>query len=226
MRKIYASIWIFVCLFAGTAVAQDANSASTQKTVEVDIKIVDMEARTPEAMEEVRRDQKRWNQQISEGKIKLIASTRVLVLSNERSSVRIGQRIPIQTQSLPAFRPTSTTQTTQPTLEPLQTAVGVPQIQYENTGLNFEIQPRLRSDSTIDLFFKIELTGLSNDTGKLTPTFINRTLTNAIKVKPNQPTMIFEMYQNELLWAPPPQTNSSTTQRGNFFILLSAKVVE
>lgn len=227
MKNRYASIWVFVCLMAGTALAQDANPASSQKTIAVDIKIVDMEARTPEAIDELTNDQKRWNQLLSEGKVKLIASTKVLALSNERSLVRIGQRVPVQTHTLPAFRPPKNDgSSNQPSQALNEIAVGLPQIQYENTGLNLEIQPRLRPDNTIDLFFRIEMTGLTTDTGRLTPTFLTRALSNSIKLKQNQPTMIFEVYQNELLWTPLAQANSNTAQRGNFFIVLSAKAIE
>jgi hypothetical protein len=227
MKNIYASLWVLVCLVASTAFAQDVNPASAQKTIVVDIKIVDMEARTPEAIDELTNDQKRWNQLLSEGKVKLIASSKILTLSGERSMVRIGQRVPVQTHSLPAFRPPKNDATTnQPSQALNETAVGIPQIQYENTGLNLEIQPRLRQDSTIDMFFKIEMTGLTTDTGRLTPTFLTRTLSNLIKIKQNQPTMIFEVYQNELLWTPLAQANSNNTQRGNFFIVLSAKAIE
>src|SRR5688572_13922964 len=105
MKKIYASVWIVVCLFAITASAQDSTSAPTQKNIAFEIKIVDTDARTLEAMEEIAKDQNRLNQMLSEGKAKLIASTKVYALFNERTFMRVGQRVPIQTATLPTFQP-------------------------------------------------------------------------------------------------------------------------
>ncbi|HTG16792.1 MAG TPA: secretin N-terminal domain-containing protein, partial [Blastocatellia bacterium] len=75
----------------------------------------------------------------SKGKGKLLASTQIHVLDNEQNAVRIGQRVPIQTASLPTFYNPSPGGTGNP---PGQTGgvnnvfgTGIPQIQYENVGL-------------------------------------------------------------------------------------------
>lgn len=230
MKKTYASLWIFVCLFAVPASAQDPGAAPVQKNIVFEIKIVDTDARTLEAMEEIAKDQNRLNQMISEGKAKLVAGTKVVALFNELTSMRIGQRVPIQTASLPTFQPPGTNntnnQTTQQAVGVPQVAHGIPQIQYENTGFNLNFEPRLKRDGTIDLIFKIELTLVSVDTGRLTPTFITRNLASAIKLKQNQPPIILDMFQNEFLSLPTVQATNSTTLRGNFFILLSARTID
>jgi hypothetical protein len=230
MKRIYASLWIFVCLFAVTARAQDSVSATAQKNIVFDLKIVDIEGQTPEAMEAIARDQNRLNQVLSEGKAKLIAGTKVSALLNVKTSMRTGQRVPVQTASLPIFQSPgnhpANSQTPQQGSGAPQPAGGIPQIQYENTGLSLDFEPRLRPDGSIDLFFRIEMTIVSTETGRLTPTFITRTLTSSIKIKQNQPPIILEMFQNEFPAQSPAQTSPANALRGNFFILLSAKVVE
>jgi type II secretory pathway component GspD/PulD (secretin) len=230
MKKIYARVWIVVCLCAVTASAQDSTSAPAQKNIAFEIKIVDTDARTLEAMEEIAKDQNRLNQMISEGKAKLVASTKVYALFNERTFMRIGQRVPIQTATLPTFQPpgsnSANNQTPLPAVGAGQLAQGIPQIQYENTGFNLEFEPRVKRDGTIDLVYKIELTIVSTDTGRLTPTFINRNLMSSIKIKQQQPPIILDMFQNEFLSLPSAQPNPANTLRGNFFILLSAKVID
>jgi type II secretory pathway component GspD/PulD (secretin) len=230
MKKIYASVWVLVCLFAVTANAQDSTSAPAQKNIAFEIKIVDTDARTLEAMEEIARDQNRLNQLITEGKAKLVAGTKVVALFNERTSMRIGQRVPIQTATLPTFQAPGSNpannQTPQPAVGVPQVAHGVPQIQYESTGFTLEFEPRVKRDGTIDLVFKIELTIVSTDTGRLTPTFITRNLMSSIKIKQQQPPIILDMFQNEFLSLPSAQPNPANPLRGNFFILLSARVID
>src|SRR5215510_7798263 len=85
----------------------------------------------------------------NKGKAKLLASTQVHVLDNEQNAVRIGQRVPIQTASLPTYSPinASTNTTKGNALNPNDQTLGlnnvfgygVPQIQYENVGLNIDL---------------------------------------------------------------------------------------
>jgi hypothetical protein len=230
MKIIYASVWIFVCLLALPTAAQDSGSAPAQKNIVFEIKIVDTEARTLEAMEEIARDQNSLNQMISEGKAKLVAGTKAYALMNERTYMRIGQRVPIQTATLPTSQPpgsnNANNQTPQPAVGVPQLTQGIPQIQYENTGFNLDFEPRLKRDGTIDLTYKIELTIVTADTGRLTPTFITRNLMSSIKIKQNQAPIVLDMFYNEFLSLASAQANNATTLRGNFFILLSARTIE
>src|SRR5689334_18507611 len=105
MKKTYAILWLFVCLFAVSARAQDSGAASTGKTIAFEIKIIDADTRTLEAVELIAKDPGKLTQMIAEGKAKLTASTKVQVLSGELAMVRIGQRVPVQTAAFPAFQP-------------------------------------------------------------------------------------------------------------------------
>ena len=230
MKKIYASLWIFVCLFAVTTRAQDSGLASAQKNIVFDVKVVDIDAQTSEAMEAIARDQNRLNQMLSEGKAKLIAGTKISTLLNAKTSMRTGQRVPVQTATFPTFQSlrnnNANSQPPQQGSGVPQPVGGIPQIQYENTGLSLDFEPRLKPDGSIDLTFRIESTTVSSHTGSLTPTFITRVLTSSIKIKQNQPPIILEMFQNEFPAQSSTQTSSANTPRGNFFILLSAKVID
>jgi hypothetical protein len=230
MKAIYASLWIFVCLFAVPARGQERGAAQPQNNIVFDVKIVDTEARTAEAMEAIASNQNSLNQNLAEGKAKLVAGTKVHTLLNQRTVMRIGQRVPVQAASLPAFQPSSSNQQNFP---PAQSTTGIvqglaliPQIQYENTGFHLEFEPRLQVDGTIDLLFKIELTILSSESGRLTPTFITRNMSGVIKIKQNQPPMVLEMFQNDFSGQAPAQNSPANPFRGNFFVLLSAKTID
>jgi type II secretory pathway component GspD/PulD (secretin) len=230
MKRIYASLWIFVCLFAVTARAQDGGLAAAQKNIVFDVKIVDIDAQTSEAMEAIASNQNRLNQMLSEGKAKLIAGTKVSALLNAKTSMRTGQRVPVQSATFPTFQsPRNNNANSQ--IPPQgsgvpQPAAGIPHIQYENTGLSLDFESRLKPDGLIDLIFRIEMTTLSSHTGNLTPTFITRILTSSIKIKQNQPPIILEMFQNEFPVQSSAQASPANPLRSNFFILLSAKVVD
>ena len=143
----------------------------------------------------------------NKGKSKLLASTQIHVLDNEANAVRIGQRVPIQTASLPSFgNVTDTTRNRGNNQNNLGTndlslglngafGVGIPQIQYENVGLNIDITPNVFEDD-VQMKMKVESTSVDGSTGKLTPTFNQRTMTSVARVKDGQTTLVAGVSQN------------------------------
>jgi len=141
----------------------------------------------------------------NKGKAKLLASTQVHVLDNEANAVRIGQRVPIQTASLPTYAQPITTATSgkgnglnQNDLSlGLNNAFGygVPQIQYENVGLNIDITPNVYEDD-VQMKMKVETTSVDSSTGKLTPSFNQRTMTSVARVKDGQTTLVAGVSQD------------------------------
>jgi general secretion pathway protein D len=142
------------------------------------------------------------------GKAKLLAATQVHVLDDQDQSIRIGQRVPIQTASLPTYQPTSTVASAagaQQNGVPLNNqfagvngafAQGIPQIQYENVGLNIDMKPKVFEDE-IEMKMKIESTSLDRSTGNFTPSFNQRTMSSMARVKDGQTTMVAGVSQDE-----------------------------
>ena len=142
------------------------------------------------------------------GKAKLLASTQVHVLDNESNVVRIGQRVPIQTASLPTFNSVSSQDQRRANQ---QAGVGgsndftsglggaflggIPQIQYENVGLNIDIKPVVFEDE-VQMDMNIETTSVNASTGKLTPSFNQRTMKSKARVRDGQTTLIAGVSQN------------------------------
>jgi general secretion pathway protein D len=143
----------------------------------------------------------------NKGKSKLLASTQIHVLDNEANAVRIGQRVPIQTASLPSFTNVSDTTRNRGTNQSGLASndlslglggafgVGIPQIQYENVGLNIDITPNVYEDD-VQMKMKVESTSVDSSTGKLTPTFNQRTMTSVARVKDGQTTLVAGVSQN------------------------------
>ena len=143
----------------------------------------------------------------NKGKAKLLASTQIHVLDNEANTVRIGQRVPIQTASLPSYGTPSNQSLKQAAnqsgVNPSDVnfglgnafGIGIPQIQYENVGLNLDITPNVYEDD-VQMKMKIETTSVDSSTGKFTPTFNQRTMSSVARVKDGQTTMVAGVSQN------------------------------
>ncbi|HKP85255.1 MAG TPA: secretin N-terminal domain-containing protein [Blastocatellia bacterium] len=141
------------------------------------------------------------------GKAKLLASTQVHVIDGESNTVRIGQRVPIQTASLPTFgNVTDNTRNRGNNTNGLNSGdislgvngalgFGIPQIQYENVGLNIDVKPTVFEDE-VQMTLKIESTSVDQSTGKLTPSFNQRTMNSVARVKDGQNTLVAGVSQN------------------------------
>jgi general secretion pathway protein D len=129
------------------------------------------------------------------GKSKLLASTQVHVIDGEAHAIRIGQRVPIRTATLPTFGTTPTTGTGGTTNPQPISGFGIDQIQYESVGLNIDMTPTVFEDD-VQMKMKIESSSVDGSTSSLTPTFNQRTMSSIARVKDGQTTMIAGVSQN------------------------------
>src|SRR5215471_9652859 len=145
----------------------------------------------------------------STGNAKLLASTQVHVLDGEQHTIRLGQRVPIQTASYPFVGNPLTPNTPTPNTPGVPGApsnpvnnlassafgFGIPQIQYENVGLNIDMTPTVTSDE-VQMKMKIDSTSIDGSTSTLTPTFNQTTMSAVAKIRDGQTTMIAGISQN------------------------------
>jgi general secretion pathway protein D len=141
------------------------------------------------------------------GKAKLLASTQVHVLDDQDQSIKIGQRVPIQTAFIPSYTGTSVNvgrngQVNNPN-DPTSNfnsfglgGSGYPQIQYENVGLNIDMKPNVYEDE-VQLKMKIESSSLDKSTGKFTPSFNQRQMSSMARIRDGQTTLIAGVSQTE-----------------------------
>jgi Flp pilus assembly secretin CpaC len=242
--KLYSIAIALVCLLAAPASAQEAKPVTrpVERTIVLDISMVEVNLNRTEDLEKIAKDKTRLDALIAEGKARPVASLQMRTRSGEQATARIGQRVPIQTGSLPIYNAPADRQrrssNQQPGADPNEVMVtntgafsgaGMPQIQYENTGLNIDAAPSIVANDLVEVRLKIEMTGLDKSTGNFTPTFIQRTVSDIVRVRQGESTLLMGLVQHEALW--PSQTQSSRTQpadqpRGSFVVLLTARVLD
>lgn len=138
------------------------------------------------------------------GKAKLLASTQIHALDNESNKVNIGQRVPIQTAALPSGfiqqptgRQNQNQNQTQQTIDQFfGGSFGIPQIQYENVGLNIDMQPTVFEDE-VQIKMSLETSSIDLASGRLTPTFNQRKMSSVARIRDGQTTMIAGVSQTE-----------------------------
>jgi general secretion pathway protein D len=143
------------------------------------------------------------------GKAKLLASTQVHVLDDQDQSIKIGQRVPIQTAFIPSYNTVVNTgrngQVNPADPNSLLNGginnfgfggAGYPQIQYENVGLNIDMKPNVYEDE-VQLKMKIESSSVDRSTGNFTPSFNQRQMSSMARIRDGQTTLIAGVTQTE-----------------------------
>jgi general secretion pathway protein D len=203
--KLCSRVVALVFLLALSAAAQEPKPASqaVARTVVIDIDILDVNPDQRGEIEKTIRDKRSVERLITDGKARPIAGIQVRARSGETASARMGQRVPIQT---------STTA----------------QIQYENTGLNVDVEPRLLDGDRISVKLKIDLTAVVRNENSLTPTFVQRNVNDVVNVRQGEPALLVSVTQHEGLLPALPRTSSKPGDLvgGNFVIVLTARVVD
>ncbi len=127
------------------------------------------------------------------GRSRLIDSLQVHALDGQQVTANVGQRIPIQTASLPtSFATLQQGQQDQNVQDRFinSFSLGVPQIEYQNVGLNVTVTPTIYSDDDVKLEMEIETSGVQAGPTSLTPIFTTRRLQSVATVKTGQAAMM------------------------------------
>lgn len=206
--KLCSRVMALVFLLVLTAAAQEGKQTSqpSARTIVLDIDIIDLNPEQRGEFEKILRDKRSLDRMIADGKARPIAGIQLRARSGGQATARMGQRVPVQAST---------------------TAQGTPQIQYENTGLNVNVEPRIEGD-WITIKLSMDLTAVVRNENVLTPTFVQRTVSDFVHVRPGEPALLVSVTQYEGLLPSLPRTGSKPGDYGggNFVIVLTARLVD
>ena len=227
MSRRLTAVVLSVCAIVSIAPStkSQARSATRVKGIVLEMSIIEMTGAPADAIENIERTKDQLARLVNEGKARLVTNLQVRTRPGESFNARIGQRVPIQTATLPAFQ--ANDRIREPA-QPQRASLAVPQIAYENTGLVVEGSLVATSNGLIDIRLNLEVTGLDRNTGSLTPTFTQRTLTDVVRMKISDTAVLMGLTQPE-----PPSltdiasgTGAAKLSRGIFMVVLTTKPVQ
>lgn len=126
---------------------------------------------------------------------KLIASTQIHAFSGEKSTARIGQRVPVQTaQTFPFGGINNTGTTTGNVNTGIGFGGGFPVFNYEPTGLTLNFKPQVFPNLDVQVEMEIESKEVFNPGA--TPTFTERKITGTARIQNNRTMMIASIAQD------------------------------
>jgi hypothetical protein len=213
----------------GPALAQsdDKRLAQAKQTIVMDIRIIEADAGAANGLEKRTPDQKQFDDLIAEGKAKLIAEVELMAANNRSVTAHIGQRVPVQTASIPVAGPRNPLDRDQKDQTLAAFGFGVPQIQYQNTGISVTAAPTRMGDGKISVALSLTLSDFNTSIGSLTPIFVSRDIHTEIIVGDGETAAILNALQRDRL-APAGQQPARTSGNAGsrFLILLGAHSVD
>jgi general secretion pathway protein D len=124
---------------------------------------------------------------------RLLFSTAVHAFDDEKSSTRVGSKVPVQTASVySGLVPTTGTGTatgTGATANNIFGSGGYPVIQYEDVGLNLDFKPKVYPNQDVQVSMSIESKDEASGPDPLTPIFTQRKIEGVARI-PNGRTMM------------------------------------
>jgi general secretion pathway protein D len=129
------------------------------------------------------------------GRTRLLDRTQVHAFEGEATNINIGQKVPVQTASVPTY---TTTTPTGPGVTPGIYGNGYPVIQYQDTGLTLKFTPTVFPNQDVQV--KLEITSSIPQAvaggSALTPAFNQRTLNGTARIPNNRTLMIASVSQD------------------------------
>lgn len=207
MKKNVSRASVVVLLISMAIMAQEpaTRAQGSDRTIVFDIEVLDFSADIAKDLEKSIKERGGKERLIGAGKLKPIAALQIRARAGETASARLGQRVPVQTASI-----------SQP----------APQVQYENTGLNVDIRPSILADNRIQVGLKIELSSVALGASTLAPTFLQRTFSDNVNIRPDETVILLSAVQHGSLWPPASGQQATDAASGNFVVLLTARTPE
>lgn len=174
MKTACSILLLLVSLASPAARAQEA-AKKTAYPLLLNISILEIDLDPSEDLEAVARDRSRVAGLLKEGKARKVAITQMHVRAGEASSFRIGNKVPIQVGSFPAFNSSAD-----------RNAASAPTIQYEEVGLLIEAMPEILTEDMVNVHLKIEIKEIDRSTGRLTPSIPLKLLQSSALVRLNE----------------------------------------
>ena len=203
MKRLLSIVPIFLLLLASVAVSQTP-VGDTTKTLVFNLELLEFSPDLLKDIEKLAQDRSRLDRLTADGKVRPMSDLQIRTRPGEPASIRMGQRVPTQIAS---------------------SVQGIPQIQYENTGLSVDISPSLAPADRVLASLKVELSFLAKN-GTPNPTFCQRSYSSKVNLKPNEKALLFSIVQQGSLWPSVPNQPASDATYGNYVLLLTVRVVD
>src|SRR5262249_5451147 len=158
--------------------SESTAQAPSKQGVRIDVRIVEADGSAAAQLERSARDSKQLEDLVANGKASLIAQIELQSVYNRPVTAHLGRRVPIQIGTFP----TATRAEARAPGEPAAVAFGIPQIQYENSGIRLTATPGAPANGKISIALELTLSDFNASISTLTPVFVTKSINSTITI--------------------------------------------
>jgi hypothetical protein len=144
----------------------------------MDIRVVEADADGAAELQRSGYDKKWLDDLFASGKASMIAELELQGAYNRTVTAHLGRRVPIQVGSLPV----ATRADARNPAEPAPFGFGIPQIQYQDTGISISAAIGSPVNGKISISLDLKLNDVSSLTATLTPVLISKSISSTVSV--------------------------------------------
>jgi hypothetical protein len=213
-----SSILISVALLVIAPVAARGQSESKpqpawKQAVVMDIRVVEADADGAAELQRIGGDRKRLDDLFASGKASLISELELQGAYNRTVSAHLGRRVPIQVGSQPIARTDSRSG------EPVNFGFGIPQIQYEDTGISVRAAVGSPVNGKISIGLDLKLNEVSSPTATLTPVLISKSIDSTVTVREGETVPVLSVMERSGVEMAEPRPGRTTARPPVRFIV-------
>jgi len=226
--RLFAIVLLLFVSVADVSVAASGQSeskspAATKQSVVMDIRVVEVDADGAAQLQRSGYDKKWLDDLFASGKASLIAELQLQGAYNRTVTAHLGRRVPIQVGSVPV----ATRADARNPGEPAPVGFGIPQIQYQDTGISISAALGSPVNGKISIGLDLKLNDVSSPTATLTPVLISRSISSTVSVGDNEMVPVLSVIEpNRVEQGEPRAGRTPPRQPFRFMVLLTAHSVD
>jgi len=225
--RLFAIALLSVASMGAVSVAargqsESKSTAATKQTLVMDIRVVEVD---PDGAAELQRsgyDQKVLDDLFASGKARLIAGLDLQGVYNRTVTAHLGRRVPIQVGSFPV----ATRADARNPAEPASFGFGIPQIQYQDTGISVSAAIGSPVNRKISIGLDLKLNDVSSPTATLTPVLISKSISSTISAGEGEMVPVLSVIEPGGMEGEPRAGRTPARPPLRFMVLLTAHSVD
>jgi len=203
--------------------SESKSPAATKQSVVMDIRVVEVDADGAAQLQRSGYDKKWLDDLFASGKASLIAEIQLQGAYNRTVTAHLGRRVPIQVGSFPV----ATRADARNPGEPAPVGFGIPQIQYQDTGISISAALGSPVNGKISIGLDLKLNDVSSPTATLTPVLISRSISSTVSVGDNEMVPVLSVIEPSRVEQGEPRAGRTPPRQPfRFMVLLTAHSVD
>src|SRR5215471_2294948 len=203
--------------------SESKSQAAAKQAAVIDIRVVEADTDAAAELQRSGGDKKRLDDLFASGKATMIADLELQGAFNRTITAHMGRRVPIQVGSFPVAARADARNPG----EPAPLGFGIPQIQYQDTGISISAALGTPVNGKISIGLDLKLNDVGSPSATLTPVLISKGINSMVTVGEGEMIPVWSITEGSGAEPAEPRTGRTPGRRPlRFMVLLTVHYVD